>query len=283
VRLGVLLLWLAVAVPVSAGEMQLDPPAVVQGGVVTLRYLGVPPASAVARWFSRPLFLHPTDSGVQRLLGVDLETEPGRYQIPIRVETRTGEIERFQLELEVEPRSRSVEALTLPDVMVSPKLPETLTRIDREVEQLKALYQLDTPPRFSDQFRLPVSDPIGSRFGLQRILNGQPRSPHSGVDFRSPLGRLVHAPAPAMVVATGDYYFTGRTVVLNHGGGLISLYAHLDRVLVAEGEVIDIGQALGEVGATGRATGAHLHWSLRLNAARVDPLALFEVFNGEKP
>lgn len=278
-----LLLNLLLAVTACAGGLTVTPASVVQGGVVTLRYAGERPTSARVNCFSKPLLLHPDSRGAVRLLGVDLATAPGEYRCSARVATSNGGVELLTIPLQVLPRSDQVERLSLPDAMVSPKAPETLERISRESVQLQNLYALESTPRFRDRFRLPVADQIGSRFGLRRILNGQPRSPHAGVDFRSPRGRKVHAPAPAVVVATGDYFFTGRTVVLDHGGGLISLYAHLESIAVAPGDEVVIDQKLGEVGSSGRATGAHLHWSVRLNEARVDPLALFEVFNGEKP
>jgi biotin carboxyl carrier protein len=269
--------------PAFAGSMTLAPTQVIQGGVVTLLYHGDQPRSAVVRWFDDPLPLAPTESGARRILGVDLATEPGSYQVLVRVETRTGDIEEFRLALEVARRISAVERLSLPDAMVSPKSPEVLDRIEREASHLNRLFSLDTPSRLQDRLILPVADTIGSRFGLRRVLNDQPRAAHSGVDFRSPRGRQVKAPAPAVVVETGDYYFTGQTVVLDHGGGLLSLFAHLEQVAVREGETVELGQVVGTVGSSGRATGAHLHWSVRLNKARVDPLALFEVFNRENP
>jgi murein DD-endopeptidase MepM/ murein hydrolase activator NlpD len=281
--LGSLALLLLTAVPALAGTMTVEPAQVAQGGVVTVQYHGNPPRSAVVRLFDAPLFLYPTDSGAWRILGVDLATEPGHYQLPVRVETGSGEIEEFQLNLEVARRVSAVERLSLPDAMVSPKSPEILERIEREASRLNRLFALDSPPRSRNRFILPVADEIGSRFGLQRILNGQPRAPHSGLDFRSPRGRQVKSPAPAVVVGMGDFYFTGQTVILDHGGGMLSLFAHLEQTAVRVGETVELGQVVGTVGSSGRATGAHLHWSLRLNSARVDPFALFEVFNRENP
>jgi murein DD-endopeptidase MepM/ murein hydrolase activator NlpD len=281
--LASLVFILLTAFPAFAGNVTVEPAQVMQGGIVTIQYHGDQPRSAVVRLFDTPLFLFPTDSGTKRILGVDLATEPGHYQLPVRVETRSGDIEEFQLHLDVTRRISAVERLTLPNAMVTPKSPEILDRITRETSRLNRLFTLDTPPRFRDRLILPVADEIGSHFGLRRILNGQPRAAHSGVDFRSPRGRQVKAPAPAVVVGTGDYYFTGQTVILDHGGGLLSLFAHLEQTIVREGETVDLGQVVGTVGSSGRATGAHLHWSVRLNKARIDPLSLFEVFNRENP
>lgn len=280
----VLLLLLSVAAPPClAGEMALEPTRVVQGGVVSLAYRGDPDASAEVDFFSTRLSLYPTRQGAGRLLGIDLATAPGDYPLVVRVKTRSGTEEQFDLLLKVVPRVAKIERLTLPEALVSPHRAEDLERIQREAELLRFAFAVDSRPRFDAMFGLPVADPVGSRFGLQRILNGKPRSPHAGVDFRSPLGTAVKAPAPAVVVTTGDFFFTGKTVVLDHGGSLVSLYAHLDQVSVEPGDLVAIGQSIGTVGRSGRATGPHLHWSVRLNQARVDPLAVFEVFNGEKP
>jgi murein DD-endopeptidase MepM/ murein hydrolase activator NlpD len=123
-------------------------------------------------------------------------------------------------------------------------------------------------------FRLPVDVDPAPNFGQRRILNGQPRSPHAGVDFGARRGAPVVAPARGRVVLAEPLFFSGRTVILDHGLGLFSLYGHLSTLSVKVGQRVETGTPLGAVGATGRATGPHLHWAVRLGGARVDPLAL---------
>jgi murein DD-endopeptidase MepM/ murein hydrolase activator NlpD len=119
-----------------------------------------------------------------------------------------------------------------------------------------------------------VPQRANSAFGTRSIFNGEPRSPHSGADFLSPAGTPVHAPNAGRVLVAENLYFTGNTVVVDHGLGLLSLFAHLSRMDVEAGEMVTTGQVLGAVGSTGRVTGPHLHWTLRAGGARVDPLSL---------
>ena len=119
--------------------------------------------------------------------------------------------------------------------------------------------------------RQPTAGRRSDSFGKRRFFNGQPRNPHSGMDIAAPTGTPVVAPLPARVIDIGDYFFNGRTVWLDHGGGLLSMMCHLSRIDVREGQHLAAGERLGAVGATGRVTGPHLHWTVSLNRASVDP------------
>jgi murein DD-endopeptidase MepM/ murein hydrolase activator NlpD len=150
--------------------------------------------------------------------------------------------------------------------------PADLKRVQREHESLEhALDHWSEPAPVTLRWPAPVPGVRSSSFGMRRIFNGQSRNPHSGMDIAAPTGTPVLAPAEATVLDTGDYFFTGNTVLLDHGGGLISMYCHLSAVDVHPGEHIAAGARVGAVGMTGRATGPHLHWALNLNRAWVDP------------
>ena len=158
--------------------------------------------------------------------------------------------------------------------------PDVAGRIALEARELEQLWQRSpAESRWSDGFVRPVPNPANSRFGARSIYNGQPRSQHGGADFLSPAGTPVQAPNAAQVVLARDLYFLGRTVVLDHGQGLFSILAHLSEIDVQPGESVEAGQIVGRVGATGRVTGPHLHWAVRLAGARVDPLSLVELVN----
>jgi murein DD-endopeptidase MepM/ murein hydrolase activator NlpD len=164
---------------------------------------------------------------------------------------------------------------------VSPKTvdlsPEDAARYERErihLARVMATFTEPLPQAAGLRMRVPTPGRRSSSFGLRRVFNGQPRSPHSGMDIAAPTGTPVAAPLPGRVIDTGDYFFNGNTVWLDHGGGLLSMVCHLSAIDVQPGDTLKTGDRLGAVGATGRVTGAHLHWGMMLNHTMVDP-ALF--------
>ena len=143
--------------------------------------------------------------------------------------------------------------------------------------RLRAIYEAVSTDLEPGVFAAPVPHRRSSPFGSRSVFNGEARDRHAGLDFASPAGAIIRAPAAGRVVLVAPLYFTGNTVVIDHGRGLYSVLAHLQRALVADGQVVARGDRLGTVGATGRATAAHLHWSVRLGSTRVDPASVLEV------
>jgi len=209
------------------------------------------------------------------IVGIPLDTAPGD-QIVVIESAAAGRIEhRFKVTRKTYP----VQRLTLADdKMVNPP-PDVLVRIERETLLQTAQYDLFTPLAASPfPLMLPAKGPVSSNFGLRRILNGEPRNPHAGLDVAAPLGARVVAPAAGTVSLTGSFYFNGNTVFIDHGEGMISMLCHLSAIGVHDGDSVAQGQEIGRVGATGRATGPHLHWSVSLNGSRVDPSAVLALF-----
>lgn len=209
------------------------------------------------------------------LVGIDLDVAPGTYAVSVQAGTAAG-----RHDLVVAAKDYPTRRLTVDPSYVDPPA-GVQARIAREARRLTAVWQLETAsPYWSGPFVRPVPHEANSAFGSRSIFNGQPLRPHGGADFASPAGTPIKAPNAGRVVVAGDLYYTGGTVAIDHGLGLISLVAHLSSIAVAEGEVVEAGHVVGEVGATGRVTGAHLHWTLRARGARVDPLSLLAVLGG---
>jgi murein DD-endopeptidase MepM/ murein hydrolase activator NlpD len=177
-----------------------------------------------------------------------------------------------EIKFEVKDKKYREQRITVSNSRHVNPLADDMTRITRELELQNAAYrQFSSNTPSNILFDPPVKGPLSSPFGLKRFFNGEPRAPHSGLDFAVPTGTPVAAPAGGKVILTGDYFFNGNTVFLDHGQGLISMYCHLSVIDVLMGDTLARGQVLGKVGATGRVTGAHLHWNVSLNDARVDP------------
>ncbi|MCH8929475.1 MAG: peptidoglycan DD-metalloendopeptidase family protein [Proteobacteria bacterium] len=148
---------------------------------------------------------------------------------------------------------------------------EDLERIAGDRREINRAFRSWDREPVDTAFHLPAIGPRSSAFGLRRFFNEQPRSPHSGVDIAAPDKSNVVAPAAGVVVAAGDYFFNGNTVLIHHGQGLVTMYCHLSEIDVQDGERLDAGDLIGKIGQTGRVTGPHLHWSLSLNQVRVNP------------
>ena len=240
----------------------------VPGGVARID-LG-PAAARPQAWADAvPLLVLGSPSGWTALVGIALSAEPGTARI--RVQGDAGERE---LAYTIAPKRYTEQHLK-----VSPRTvdlsPEDLARHERErAHQQGVIATFSAPPAGEPHMRPPTPGRRSSSFGLRRFFNGQPRNPHSGMDIAAPTGTPVVAPLPGTVIDTGDYFFNGHTVWLDHGGGLLSMMCHLSRIDCKVGDRLAVGQRLGTVGATGRVTGPHLHWTVSLNRASVDP-ALF--------
>jgi murein DD-endopeptidase MepM/ murein hydrolase activator NlpD len=223
----------------------------------------------------KPLTFFPYAGGSAALFGIDLDTKPGNHAWRVGVVEPGREPRSAQGIVKILRRDFHVERLTVPNTMVDLD-PETERRAVAEGKQLATLYRTITPERiWRGKFTAPVgTTKAGKGFGARRIINGQPRSPHSGNDYSAPKGTPVIAVNAGKVALVGEFFFPGRLVILDHGLGLYTAYFHLDTIAVVEGERVERGQILGTVGATGRATGPHLHFGAQVAGARIDPTTL---------
>jgi murein DD-endopeptidase MepM/ murein hydrolase activator NlpD len=203
-------------------------------------------------------------------VGIDLDTAPGTHTVAY--EFSSGD--KGEREISVTKREFATEQLTV-DSKYTDLTPADLERANSEKARIEALWSVPPEPRrWTKSFVKPADGPNGSPFGLRRYFNGQPRSPHLGLDIKAPKGAPVYVSNSGRVVLAEELFFTGNTVVVDHGLGLFTFYAHLSSMSVKVGEDVDRSQLIGHVGATGRATGPHLHWAVNLGGARVDPAML---------
>jgi murein DD-endopeptidase MepM/ murein hydrolase activator NlpD len=253
--------------------MHVTARAMQPGELVVVTIAGVPTAAIPhVRAFDADVPVARTGPGTWRaLIGIDLDCTPGPYVISVDPSPASAPLART---ITVRPKTFRTRRLRVDDAYVNPPA-DLVERIQTEAARLNKLWLSSAAePLWSDGFVRPVPQPANSAFGSRSIFNGTPRAPHSGADFPSPAGTPVRAPAGGRVVLAAPLYYTGNTVVIDHGQSLFSLFAHFSRIDVQEGDRVTAGQVIGRVGATGRVTGPHLHWTVRLGGARVDPLAL---------
>ncbi len=259
------------AARVGAAE-SLPPESRVPGGIAILD-LGDGAESPGAVFFGKyraPVVR--TDSGWKAVVGIPLATTAGPQTA--RLVTPQADDKDRMLAFDVAPKTYAEQKLTVEPRKVDP-LPEDEKRIEAESarsEKALATFSEDLVPTW--RWTAPVPGERSSSFGLRRVFNGQPRNPHSGMDIAAATGTPIRSPAAGRVLDTGDFFFNGNTVFVDHGHGVVTMYCHLSRIDVKPGDVVTTGQTLGLVGATGRVTGPHLHWGVGVNRAMVDP-ALF--------
>ncbi len=212
-----------------------------------------------------------TEGRWQAVVGIPLDTPPGTHYLEVAAAKKTRRIP-----FAVSDKQYATQRLTITDQRKVEPTPEDLARIEQESKKIgTALATWSDARVIPIGFTLPVADGRPSNsFGMRRIFNGQARKPHSGMDISADSGTPVLSPAPGTVITTGDYFFTGNSVFVDHGQGLITLYSHLEQIQVQPGQTLERGDPIGKVGMTGRATGPHLHWGVILNQVSVDP-ALF--------
>ena len=269
-------LWAEPAQPSAVSSAVPPAPAppidAVPGGIYQLT---LPPGANRAFFQGKPVLIH----GGQAIVGIPMDAVPGDYRIEL-----SGTAGTLSHEFEVVAKAYPEQRIEIENQRMVDPLPEDLRRIREETRR-----QLEQYDRFTERpldivpFVKPVEGITSSPFGHRRILNGQPRNPHSGLDIAADAGTPIQAPAAGRVVLIGDLFFNGKTVFLDHGRGLITMYCHMNDIDVTKGDEVRRGAQIGRVGATGRVTGAHLHWSVSLNGNRVDPVLVMNALRETPP
>lgn len=260
---------LCLALPAAAA---LPESHAVPGGIAVVA-LAAPASQAPEVRFNGQRVLVIRDQGAwHAVVGLPLSIQPGTHELSVA--DRPSQAART-IALRVQGKEYEEQRLVVKNARHVDPDPQDLKRIQRESKILHRAFAVWSESLYDDlSFDLPVTGRFTAAFGLKRYFNDQPRQAHSGLDIAAPVGTPVLAPAAGVVIETGNFFFNGRTVILDHGQGLITMYNHLNRIRVKKGAQVARGQGIGTVGKTGRVTGAHLHWSVSLNNARIDP-ALF--------
>lgn len=261
-----------------ARAVTLPPSTAVPGGVaiVPLDVAGNP-RPPVAHYNGKRVMVIEKDQRWHAVVGIPLDAAIGTHHI----EVSDASARKQRIAFAVADKQYDIQRLTIKDKRKVDPLPQDLKRIDREKKRIDAAFA-----RWSDTladdllFALPAQGEFSSPFGLRRFFNEQPRNPHSGLDIAAPIGTPIHAPANGVVIDTGNFFFNGNSVFIDHGQGLVTMFCHMDKISAKIGQKIKRGDFIGTVGATGRVTGAHLHWSVSLNNARVDPMLFLDQSKG---
>jgi murein DD-endopeptidase MepM/ murein hydrolase activator NlpD len=260
----------------SQPDVYLSSKTIPRGAMSLIRVKAYDGNGPQVTWMKKAVSLVPNQEKTDwyGFIAADLRAKPGNYSIRVAFKP-SGRTKKIPVKITM--KDYGERRLTLPKKMVDLDA-ATLKRVRKESGKMKALWNAPpSDPLWRGPFLRPIPGDVVGPFGRRSFINDQPRSPHTGVDLRGKRGTPIKAMNHGKVVLTGDHFFTGLTVVIDHGGGIQSMFFHLDKIMVNQGQTVSKGQVLGLVGSTGRATGPHLHLGVRVNGARVDPLLLTEI------
>jgi murein DD-endopeptidase MepM/ murein hydrolase activator NlpD len=269
-RLVLTTIVLVGAAPTFAAEFIAPKVSAVPGGIVTFKLPGAADERPIVHLADAPVMVVRQQGTWLAIVGIALATVPGDYSIRVQ---QPGADEK-QIHFKVGPKTYREQYLDVAPAQVNLS-PEDEARVARETEKVYAAqhgFSPDAPATL--RLMQPIEGRRSNSFGMRRFFNKEPRKPHSGMDIAAATGTPIKAPLAGKVVDVGSYFFNGNNVMIDHGQGLVTMYCHLSKIRVEVGQELKRGDVLGDVGATGRVTGPHLHWGVALNGAMVDP-ALF--------
>lgn len=265
------ILFIGAAASAAGPSVAISPKKIVPGGFMVVT---VQSATGTVEGLFRGKTLHfnKSKAGFKAVAGIDLNAEPGAYPLALTADGR-----KLERAVVIAKKKYPVQRLTLPEDMVVLS-PENEARTDREQKKMSALWPVDSLRIWSGRFIDPLpGKPVGTPFGVRRFINNIPKNPHSGVDITADAGEPVKAPNDGVVILVDDQFYSGISVVLDHGQGIHTMFFHLSKATVKHGQAVRKGDVIALVGSTGRSTGDHLHWGVRFQGAKVDPLELIKL------
>ena len=235
----------------------------VQGGIAVID-LNIPTAKKMptAKLNKKRVMVKGQNESWHAIVGISLNTKPGDYFIKTANKKHP---------FSVHSKKYKTQYLTIKNKRKVNPTKKDIERIIKEKKIIGAVFRSWRETNVETEFIAPVNGPFSSPFGLKRFFNKQPRRPHSGLDIAAKEGTPIYAPAAGLITNTGDYFFNGNSIFIDHGQGLITMYCHLSEIIMKKGQNVKQGDVIGKVGMTGRVTGPHLHWSVNLNNTRVEP------------
>lgn len=264
------LIFILLFIPLSGAiEVTLKPDILKQGDVLVIS-ITAPDGNLQSTFMDKRLHFFKTESGNYiALAGIDMKTTPGEYPLTLFYDNK----KIFERYMKISQASFGIQRLTLPKDKVD-LTPEILKRVSIEQTRLSALWPVINEKLWKGRFIMPVNSSITSAFGMKRIINKEERSPHSGIDIKADEGTPIAAPNNGRVALIDDQFFGGKTIVIDHGYGIYSIFNHLSKIAVSDGQLVKKGKIIGYTGSTGRATGPNLHWGVRLQRERINPVSL---------
>ena len=262
---------LCLLMTVAVSATTLPQQSAVPGGVVIVELVVPDDIKPVVSYNKRQVMVVRENQQWMAVVGIPLTAKIGTQTLMVK---SAGEVRKTSFE--IKDKAYPTQHITITDKRkVNPNKLD-MDRINAESAEIKSALRYWTDSDSSpEQFIWPIEGRVSGLFGRRRVFNGQPRRPHSGMDIAAPTGTEIHAPADGVIRDTGDYFFNGNTVFIDHGQGLVTMFCHMDKIDVEAGQTIKQGEVIGTVGMTGRVTGPHLHLGVSLNDARVEPRLFF--------
>ncbi len=255
--------------PAAVAETSFTGEAV-PGGVAVVDLGPTDEPKPLTRYGAKRVLVIKQDGHWKGLVGLSLKTLPGNYIVSYQ--TKNENSTSKQASIKIVPKTYPEQRIKMKQKKYVSPDKEQLSRIKKEKKHMGKLFKVWRDTDVSVDLSWPVNGALSSPFGLRRFFNDQARNPHSGIDIAAPEGTDIVLPSDGIIIDTGNYYFNGKTVFVDHGQGMISMFNHMSKITAKTGDKLQRGDKIGEIGSTGRVTGPHLHWSLSLNQARVDPM-----------